>query len=175
MKPYEKSSEGTTGSSTECGWSVALLRSGASGMAREAHQNFLTRANRLTRPLEPMTRRVVISLFQIELLWRAPHHGSAHRSLRHEVAFNTAWLDERPDQALRVAQRSAGRTATDQYCQVARRDYDAFLRCVAFQRAAGSARTSLALERLELCVPTESGSRTVLRRAWAGETPAPKR
>jgi len=26
-----------------------------------------------------------------------------------------------------VAQRSAGRTATDQYCQVARRDYDASL------------------------------------------------
>jgi len=36
-----------------------------------------------------------------------------------------------------VAQWSAAKTATDQYCQVAREGYDAFLRRVAFQRAAG--------------------------------------
>ena len=32
------------------------------------------------QPLEPMTRSAVTFLFQIGRLWRAPRHGSAHRS-----------------------------------------------------------------------------------------------
>ena len=34
---------------------------------------------------------------------RAARVGEFLRSLRHEVAFGTAWRDESPDQALRVA------------------------------------------------------------------------
>src|SRR5664279_2843158 len=36
-----------------------------------------------------------------------------------------------------VAQRSAAQTATYQYCQVAREDYDASSRCINLHRAAG--------------------------------------
>ncbi len=39
-------------------------------------------------------------------LWQPPWSaavGELGRSLRHEVAFGTAWLDASPDQALRVA------------------------------------------------------------------------
>jgi len=49
--------------------------------------------------------------------------ASVPRSLRHEVAFNTAWLDESPDQALRVAagiprkHASGGLWPSGGYCQ----------------------------------------------------------
>jgi len=36
-----------------------------------------------------------------------------------------------------VAQWSTAKTATDQYCQVARADYDSSLRCIVSHRAAG--------------------------------------
>jgi len=43
----------------------------------------------------------IASWFQFGHAWRRV--TEQRRSLRHEVAFGTAWRDESPDQALRVA------------------------------------------------------------------------
>ena len=59
--------------------------------------------------------------FHIGRYWRRV--ADLERSLRHEVAFNTAWLDWFPDQALRVAAGIPGKHASGglwpsgHYCQ----------------------------------------------------------
>ena len=60
-------------------------------------------------------------LFEFVAQW--PAAAEFWRSSRHEVAFNTAWLDRFPDQALRVAagiprkHASGGLWPSGHYCQ----------------------------------------------------------